>query len=256
MKNEAVITNLKEVLSITAADSTHPAADTCDTKQAWRYVTGCQFGFFNGLFDDESGTHLNEHIQFFTDKNIPFTWWWTKEEAMPAQLEKILKDHQFERLGELAGMMLELEQIQPTKASTEIQVKLVETAQEYQTFIDILGTVFELSEGIRADLRHMFQSYGLNGKFNHYLGLYQGEPVATATSYLSGETVGLYNGATLEAARRKGVCRAIAERALLNAKEQGATWAITQLMPSAMARGVTDDLGFKNVRPLFAYSHS
>lgn len=58
--------------------------------------------------------------------------------------------------------------------------------------------------------------------------------------------IGLYNGATLPKAQKKGLCRALIQNAIKEAKGLGAEYAIAQLMAPGMAKGLTEKMGFKN----------
>ena len=80
------------------------------------------------------------------------------------------------------------------------------------------------------------------GLFVGYLG---DRPVATSLGFTSEGTVGVYNVATLDDARRRGYGAAVTRRAVADGAARGATVAILQ--SSAMGRPVYEAIGFREV---------
>jgi GNAT superfamily N-acetyltransferase len=78
--------------------------------------------------------------------------------------------------------------------------------------------------------------------FTGFLGLLDEQPVATSAVYLSEDTAGVYNVATLEAARGKGVGAAITWAAALCGLERGSERSILQA--SQMGEPVYERMGY------------
>ena len=75
------------------------------------------------------------------------------------------------------------------------------------------------------------------------VGSRAGEPVATAMSFVADGTVGVYNVATIETARRRGYGAALTRRAIDEGRRQGADVAILQ--SSTIGRPVYEAIGFR-----------
>jgi GNAT superfamily N-acetyltransferase len=81
--------------------------------------------------------------------------------------------------------------------------------------------------------------------FAAYAGYVDGRPVTASLGYTAGATVGVYNVATIEAARGRGYGGAMTWRAIRDGRRQGATVSILQ--SSAMARPLYESMGFREV---------
>ena len=75
------------------------------------------------------------------------------------------------------------------------------------------------------------------------VGSRAGEPVATAMAFVADGTVGVYNVATIETARRRGYGAALTRRAIDEGRRHGADVAILQ--SSTMGRPVYEAIGFR-----------
>lgn len=76
-----------------------------------------------------------------------------------------------------------------------------------------------------------------------YLGLVEGEPVATAVLYTSRRVAGIYAVATVEGARRRGYGRAVTERAVADGFDHGCT--VSFLQSSVIGRSVYEGMGYR-----------
>jgi GNAT superfamily N-acetyltransferase len=91
----------------------------------------------------------------------------------------------------------------------------------------------------------MYHRAGLDdrGAWRHYLGWWQGAPVATTSLFLSAEVAGVYFVFTLPEARRQGIGAAITLAALQEARQLG--YNIGVLGSSVMGYPVYRRLGFQ-----------
>jgi GNAT superfamily N-acetyltransferase len=78
-----------------------------------------------------------------------------------------------------------------------------------------------------------------------YVGYTGGQPVTAGLSVRTGRTVGVYNIATIESARRHGLGAAMTERVVADAAAEGCDVAILQ--SSEMGRPVYERLGYRTV---------
>jgi len=85
--------------------------------------------------------------------------------------------------------------------------------------------------------------YGPSDRFSHYLGLLDGEPVATATGYKGERVVSIQNITTSPQARRRGVGTAVTMAPILEAREIG--YRIASLQASKMGYPMYEKMGFR-----------
>ncbi|KTC65234.1 Uncharacterised protein (plasmid) [Legionella adelaidensis] len=246
-----IIDNLIKVMRIATQHSLHKESGIEEQENSLRYFTGCEFPFFNGVFNDYKNNelelidNLEKATQFFTGQDTPFIWWWTQQTEVPEKIKACLDMEGFQFLGDFLGIAANLNGIKFTAPGERIEIGIVNNEKEYQFFLDIICEVFQMSEAIKSDLKAMYSSYGPQGKFTHYLGYYGGEPVATLTSYIDGSIVGLYNGATLANFQKHGLCTSLADYAIKEAISSGCQYAVSQLMAPGMAKGISEKMGFQ-----------
>lgn len=246
-----IIDNLVKVMSIASKNSLHKASGIEEFNNSLRYFTGCEFPFFNGVFNHYKNNelelidNLDKTTQFFTDHNTPFIWWWTQQTEIPTKIKTCLDMNDFQFLGDFQGVAANLNEIKCVTPDERIEIGVVNNEKEYQLFLDILCEVFQMSETVKSDLKAIYCSYGPQGKFRHYLGYYAGEPVATLTSYIDGSVVGLYNGTTLTNFQKHGLCTLLADFAIKEATLSGCHYAVSQLMAPGMAKGLSEKIGFQ-----------
>jgi hypothetical protein len=84
-----------------------------------------------------------------------------------------------------------------------------------------------------------------------YTGYEAGEPVSAGLGLVTGRTVGIYNIATVESARRRGYGAAMTTRIVDDGAASGCDTAILQA--SEMGKPVYERLGFRTVADYFGY---
>ncbi|KTD33525.1 hypothetical protein Lnau_2276 [Legionella nautarum] len=247
----SIVNNLIKVMSIATENSLHNESGMEDLNGSQCYFTGCEFPFFNGIFNNQGSDesvlidNLEKTTHFFATQNTPFIWWWTEQSEVPAKVKADLDAKGFQFLGDFLGIAARLNEIKFDALGDRIEIGIVNNDKEFKLFLNILCEVFQMSASVKSDLQAMYNSYGPQGKFKHYLGFYAGEPVATLTSYIDGSVVGLYNGATLAKFQKHGLCSALAQYAIKEATSLNCRYAVSQLMTPGMAKGISEKMGFK-----------
>jgi hypothetical protein len=254
-----IIDNLINVMRIAVQHASHHSASIEDLEGSLRYYSGCEYPFFNGVFNNYNHSqsiiidNLEKITAFFATKNSPFIWWWTQQSEIPLEIKNNLDANGFEFLGDFIGITAKLDEIKFSSISDRIEIAVVNTPEEYKLFLNILCEVFNMSESIKADLKEMYKSYQPQGKFKHYIGYYDGEPAATLTSYIDGQILGLYNGATQTKFQKKGLCAALAHHAIKEKTAVHCQYAVSQLMAPGMAKGLSEKMGFKTYCSLLPF---
>jgi ribosomal protein S18 acetylase RimI-like enzyme len=210
-----------------------PAAEIHDGPDLLWSLTGFPIPLFNSvmranLASDDVEDAIARVIARGRARGVPLLWW-TGPATRPADLGERLIAGGFTHVEEAPGMAADLQDLpggsQPIPGLDVEQVTDVETLREWcvaacagyqmpaefgETYYDCL---INLSLDPRAPLRH-------------YLGRFEGEPVATATMFLGAGVAGIYDVSTAPAARRKGIGAAMTMRPLRDAVAEGLRVAI------------------------------
>lgn len=212
-----------------------------------------QYPLFNGIFDfqhNESNfrAQLEDAVTYFNAKQQPFSWWWLQNSPIPKYMEKILHEMGFVSAGEYSGIMLDLLNFNDSQMlPNNITIKQIKLNDDYETYCHILFETFQIQEPIKTEMYEMLQPSSVDFPFIHYLGFYDQKPVGIVTAFIEDDVVGLYCGATLPQARKRGICTALIAQALQDAKLQGCKIALAQLMAKNMAARIITSLGFKTM---------
>lgn len=175
--------------------------------------------------------------------------WWTGPSTRPTDLGARLERHGFERDDPAPGMALALEHLPGRGAAPAgLGVERVVGPEALAEWVTVMRTGFGIEREFEAPWRAWLTALGLDdaSPFRHYLARLDGAPVATASVLLAAGVAGVYNVATLPAARRHGVGAEVTRQALVEARDREAqTWSI--LHSSPMGVRVYRALGFREV---------
>jgi len=127
-------------------------------------------------------------------------------------------------------------------APPELEIRRV-VADDWEPLMDVTAAGFGMPRQLLDMLYapHMLDRPDVRA----YLGFVDGRPVATSVSIRTGGTVGVYNIATIPAARGRGYGTALTWELLRDA-EPG--WDVAVLQASEMGRPVYERMGFQLVR--------
>lgn len=256
--SQAIIQNMQDFFKEAILLSHHKESGIQNFHDSMRYYSGSDFALFNGLFHQgDSGLDFKEYfsdlIHYFSEKNKPFVWWWLSSNDIPSDIQISLDHHGFQGLGIYNCLALNLKDIEPQQMNDKVEIVRINNENEYKHYIDIISEVFQVSDSVKNDFFVMLNSYGDDKLFQHYLGYYEDKPVTVLTSYIKDKVAGLYSGATLPGFQKLGLCTAIGQYALTDAKKADCELAITQLMAPGMAQGICDKIGFKSYGRMLPY---
>lgn len=105
-----------------------------------------------------------------------------------------------------------------------------------------------VTEGFGADASIAEAMLGVgilqHGECSVYVGYLDGEPVASGFGWRTGRTIGVYNIATIPAARRRGFGEAMTARVIADGEAAGCD--VAALQASAMGRPIYERMGFRS----------
>ena len=211
-----------------------PAVDVealqCDVPfPMFNAVTGARFA--------DPARRTAEVADSFIEAGLPWMWWLTPSHTAP-DLEAVLEARGLDRL-DIPGMYVDLETIPKAAAVDGLTIDQTDDAA---AFIDVMQVGFGLPEMVRGPMTEVMSQF--TGAIN-LIGSLDGRPVACGTAYLTGPTAGLYNIATVEDVRGRGVGHAVTQQLLALARAAGAEHAV--LHSSESGRPVYERAGFVEV---------
>jgi ribosomal protein S18 acetylase RimI-like enzyme len=142
-------------------------------------------------------------------------------------------------------MLVDLDVLDEEPLPSGIHIVEVAGESSFHTFSRVLSEGFELPAFDEFAQMFIDAGTGGNGSIASFLGMLDGEPVATSRAILDNDLAGIYTVATLPQARGKGFGRAMTLAACLYGKERG--YHLGTLQASAMGHPVYLRMGFRDV---------
>jgi len=174
--------------------------------------------------------------------------WWQLPVSAPADLATRLRAAGFAELGKpWPGMAAELERVRWPTVPADVALERVSGVGQLDEYLSIFEPVLSPGPAFAAAMRRAAVSIGFepNAAMAHYLARVGGRAVACASLIVAGGSAGLYNVATIEAARGRGIGAAVSAAALREALERRVP--IATLQASEMGYRVYERLGFREV---------
>ncbi|SDL94862.1 GNAT family N-acetyltransferase [Bacillus sp. OK048] len=211
-------------------------ADLCDILPK-EQVNACQedgmrwfsSSVSNPLFNRVVSTNCNEVdlplvvddiTNYYQEKKLPFMWMTCSELDKPHNLKNYLEENGFGSIGTMPGMALKLEDLSGENANIPgLEIEEVKTEDDFSSFMKVLKEGFEATDEVANGFRIIDEAILNQPEYGtHFLARLDGEVVAiSSVIYLAG-VAGIYNVATLEKARSKGMGTAITKQPLFEAK--------------------------------------
>lgn len=210
-------------------------------------MTDIPFPLFNSLLaarleDDEADAAIEAAIARAQAAGVPVLWW-TGPQTRPRDLGDRLQAHGFAPIAQLPGMALVLDAVDGDEPLPDgLAIRRVTGDADLAVWGEVAATAFELPP-FAGDASRDFMRHADPATMCAYTGWLDGAPVATSAAMLADAVAGIYDVATLPAARRRGIARAMTLAALRDARTNGCAIAI--LHASDMAAGVYRAMGFR-----------
>ena len=193
-------------------------------------VTGARFGA-------DAARRTGEVADAFIGRGLPWLWWVTPSHTSP-ELEATLEERGLHR-EDVPGMYADLATAPP---APDVEGLAIEQTTDAAAFIEVMAAGFGLPEAVRGPMTEVMDQFGASIDL---VASVDGRPVACGTAYLTGTTAGLYNIATLEEARGRGIGYAVTVALMERARIGGAQHAV--LHASESGRPVYARAGFVDV---------
>jgi GNAT superfamily N-acetyltransferase len=249
---QTVLQGRLEFFRSTALHHSLTCPDFHETPKCFMYSSGIPFAPCNGIIEKNESQKLSEQdieeaIQFFNAKKLPFIWW---------SSEKILENKGFQFGGILKGIALDISENLPTHPSLpHFKVKLVQTDEELKNFTQVVLQSFGLDNSLFSSFLKSFTSGYKKGEQLHFLGYDRDIPASCLTLSTCSQSAGIWSAGTLPEYRRRGLFTALSQAALIEAKKRQYKQVMAILMPKGMAWGPFQQLGFEEVCnfPFYVY---
>jgi ribosomal protein S18 acetylase RimI-like enzyme len=226
-------------------------ADFYESPLLVRWQTPVLHPWFNAVHSlqsppDNAAMIIQETQAYFRARQVPGITWWFAPHLHSAGWGSHLQRHGFTYDNNTPGMAMALARLPETvTAPTELVIRPVEDADTLKVWTHVFRKGFEFPEDWEPDLQDMMASICLDPPVYNYLGTLDGQPVATSTLLLEAGVAGIYNVATLPAARGRGIGAALTLAPLHQAHQMGYQAGILQ--SSAAGFGVYQRLGFQKL---------
>ncbi len=217
---------------------------------AFWFISGLPFELCNGVVRAQFApadldAKVDEVTRHFTERNVPASWLVgpsTQPDNLGSRLEASGWIHDDEAPG-MAIDLLALREDHPLPP--DLTVNEVSDGEMLKQWIRVLTVGSGMPESVQNMLLDLYARYGFVQvpSVRYYLGLLNGEPVATSFLFLAGGVAGIYNVATLPDARGQGIGTALTVAPLLAARALGYRSAVLQ--STKMGLNVYRRLGFQ-----------
>lgn len=204
------------------------------------------------LAPGDADARIDEHLDRLRGPGAPFNWWVMPSSA-PADLAARLRHRGLVADDPWPGMALHVAELVSPPAVPGLEIRAVTTHDDLAVYAGIFAPLLSPSPAFTGFFLRAARSIGFGAGVpeQHFVGHLGGEPVATVSLVAAGGAAGIYNVATVEAARGRGVGAAMTAAAIRHGAARGFT--ISTLQASTMGRRVYERLGFRFVCDLVPY---
>ncbi|MGD2165983.1 MAG: GNAT family N-acetyltransferase [Anaerolineae bacterium] len=212
----------------------------------------CAWVFNATLSESRTEGEVHEVIGFFQRLGIPFGWT-TGPSTRPRDLSSVLEARGIEHLVDVAGMALDLDELDRPEVPRGLVTRKVRTRHDVRAWACAFREGFGLPEGSETGIAELIGAAWEHsrGTWHHYVGTLDEIPVGSSSMYLDQGVAGIYFVGTVPSARRRGIGTWMTFLALQDARELGTGWSVLHASP--LGRGLYARLGFEEYCTLGIY---
>lgn len=243
---EVILQGRLDMLQAYSDHTVLPAAEFHDEKKRMLCISGTDYATLNSVVEKDFASSPSEHdidtyVRYFQEKQLPFIWW---AAADSAALEK----KGFQYCGRLKGIYLNIAKSLPAKPlALPMEIREVHSADELRAFAKICQETYGMNEKAGAQFAVINGMPLKQGRLIHLLAYVDNVPVAAATLMLGAKVAGIWNLATLDSYRKRGIGSTLVHKALTLAKQQHYDDVMALIMPKGMAMHVFEQMGFEEI---------
>ncbi|MZQ85591.1 GNAT family N-acetyltransferase [Paenibacillus sp. 5J-6] len=247
---ELIKQNMIHIMKLMSDSS--PRMTYVKAPQVVRYESDLAHSLFNriiaykGLQAEDALSDIASIASHYKSSKLPFSWLNWSHDSDAAELASVLEEQGLKKSGHSPGMALSLEDwTYQAPAIPSFVIKPILANSELSWFKEIALPAF----GLQGELGDAFTQVnavlgiGEHAPLRHYVGFLDGRPAGVVTAFQDGETLGIYNVATSEEFRRRGIGSALTAHAIREGQAAGSKQAVLQ--SSDMGVSVYRALGFK-----------
>ena len=186
-----------------------PRAEVHDDAEIKWSMTDIPFPLFNSILRAQLApgrieTTVQSILAQAESRNVPLLWW-TGPATQPADLGRHLERHGFVSEGHIPGMAVDLANLNENPPMPSgLTIQRVTDDETRKQWIQVFAAGFGMPD-FAADAFYDFMGYDDPETTLAYLGWLNEQPVAISLLVLTAGVAGIYNVATLPAARRQGI---------------------------------------------------
>ena len=254
---EAVAENLRESFRIIAAS--RDVGEVRELPGVSIASAGVAFQMFNAAFLSrpvETEAELARCILLpslqFNTRGLEWSFWVCEDWLAPKahrRLRQVFERYGLRRTVELPGMVTEKIR-PPTRQLPEIEVRRVRDSRTGDDFRGIGSVCFHVPI---VWFNEVFDHESVWERFAGYVGYVDGVPVATAATVACGDTIGVYNVATLPDHQHRGYGEAVMRHALAEAERERPARPVVLQSTEAGLR-LYERMGFRTVARFSVYA--
>lgn len=216
-----------------------------------KIYSGVPHPILNGVLDTQFSSEniqgqIDEAMKVFKDNNMPIMWYvWPS--SQPNDLRQQLLDYGLSHAADNPGMLADFSTLPEEMSLADgVRIELVTNNEMMEDWKFVLKEGFQMPDMVMDFFLEVYKEigHGEGTPTQHYLAYLDDKPVACGTIYLGTNNVcGIWNIATLEEARGKGIGTAITWKPCFDAMQKGYKYGV--LLSSEMGYGVYKRLGFE-----------
>lgn len=228
-----------------------PWAEVNDEGDVIWGTTGLPIAAFNGATNARFTTasadgRIGAVLGAFRERRVDMTWF-VGPTSRPTDLVARLIAHGLVPTMPEPGMACPLDGWSPPPPPGDVSIEVVTDGAAFHEATQVMFDGFEMPASVMPMFEDRYLSFcvGPTAMQRVFLARIDGAPVATALGFVLDGVLGVYNVATIPAARRRGAGAAVTAAAMTDGRRRGAHTAI--LESSMMGRSVYERLGFRQV---------